>query len=80
MHNAAWGTQPPASYVEKQGWLDTSDVALFCQLRGHIELYYGTSDWESYRDRLFTELPGAKNLPRKDTWEKMLLSTDCRKF
>lgn len=80
MTKAAWGAQAPLSVSDKNGWLDNSDIALFCQIKSHIEVYYGSSDWESYREKLFVELPGAKNLPRKDTWERILLSTDCRRF
>lgn len=80
MTNAAWGKVPPASYVDKLAWLDQADVALFCGLRAQITRFYGESSWDQYRESLFTELPGAKSLQRKDAWQKMLLSEDCRRY
>ncbi len=80
MVRAAWGSVPPKSYPEKFGWLDAADIALYCSLKTQLIRLYGNSTWENYREKLFHELPGAKDLPRKDTWEKILLSEECRKY
>lgn len=80
MVKAAWGVKPPESYMDKFGWLDVADVSLFCGLKNQIIRLYGESTWDAYRERLFHELPGAKDLPRKTAWEKLLLSEDCRRY
>ena len=80
MSKAAWGKVPPAGYLEKLGWLDQADVALFCGLKTQIIRFYGNSAWDNYRETLFTDLPGAKALQRKEAWEKMLISEDCRRY
>lgn len=80
MTNSAWGKAPPSSFQEKYGWLDQADIALYCSLKFQIIRFYGESEWASYRETLFTSLPGAKDLQRKEVWEKMLLSEDCRSY
>lgn len=79
MARAAWGEKPPSAYLEKFGWLDTADVALFCTIKRQIEKTYGESSWVSFTEKLFRELPGAKDLPRKEAWEKLILS-DCHRY
>ncbi len=46
----AWGpTAPPASVALKNGWLNSSDVFLFCQLKNRAGLIYGEKRWEVFR-------------------------------
>lgn len=80
MVNSAWGEKPPDNYMERFGWLDQADVALYCSLNAQIVRMYGQGAWDSYRETLFSELPGAKDLPRKEAWPRMLLSEDCRRY
>jgi len=80
MVKAAWGTKPPAAAMEKFGWLDAADIALFCSLQTEIIRIYGQASWDSYRESLFHELPGAKDLPRKSAWEKLILSEPCNRY
>ncbi|MGE0764580.1 MAG: hypothetical protein AB7N80_14995 [Bdellovibrionales bacterium] len=80
MTKTAWGKVPPVAYQDKFGWLDVADIALFCGLKAQIIRFYGESDWDSYREGLFRDLPGAKDLQRKNAWEKMILSEDCRRY
>jgi hypothetical protein len=77
---AGWGAKPPQAYQEKFGWLDTADVALFCALKTQLVRFAGQGEWDQYQEKLFHELPGAKDLPRKEAWEKMLVSEDCRRY
>ena len=76
MVRAAWGSKPPAM-VDRRGWLDTADVALYCQMKQKIISYYGKDEWDRYRETLFTHLPGVKGLSRQDAWPLMLVSQDC---
>lgn len=76
----AWGEKAPGSLVEKLAWMDVADVALFCGLKRQAIRLYGDSFWESMREQLMKDLPGAKDLPRKDVWEKSIVSEDCQRF
>lgn len=76
----AWGDKPPGSVAEKFGWLDTADLALFCGLRQHITTYYGDGAWDGFQERMFKDLPGAKDVPRKAAWDTMILSEICNRY
>ena len=76
----AWGAKPPQTYYEKFAWLDSADLALFCSLKSSVENLYGGSAWVNFRERMFKELPGAKDLPRNQAWEYMILSVNCAKY
>lgn len=76
----AWGSKPPQTFYEKFAWLDTADMALFCQLKDTAEILYGSSSWSNFRERMFKELPGAKELPRNQVWDHMILSVNCAKY
>lgn len=76
----AWGFKPPQTYYEKFSWLDSADMALFCQLKDTAENLYGANSWTNFRERMFNELPGAKELPRNQVWENMILSVNCAKY
>lgn len=76
----AWGEKPPETYYEKFAWLDSADIALFCSLKSTIENLYGIEEWTRFREKMFTALPGSKDLPRNQVWETMILSVNCAKY
>ncbi|MGE0528558.1 MAG: hypothetical protein AB7G93_17450 [Bdellovibrionales bacterium] len=76
----AWGEKPPTAYHAKFGWLDTADISLFCKLKARIHATYGQDAWESFRERMMRDLPGAKDLPRNQVWEMSLLSENCQRY
>lgn len=76
----AWGEKPPASYNEKFSWLDAADINLFCKLKARITYVYGEPAWNNFRERMMTELPGAKDLSRNQVWEMTLLSENCARY
>jgi hypothetical protein len=76
----AWGEKPPGTYHEKFGWLDTSDISLFCELKQQIIDSYGVSAWESFREKTFRDLPGAKDMSRNDVWDMSIISENCAKY
>lgn len=55
---AAWGDQPPEKGVAKFGWMETSDLALFCQLKEMIIKIYGELEWDTFRLATHNKLPG----------------------
>lgn len=76
----AWGSKPPVSYYEKFSWLDSADMNLYCQLKDVATDLYGQSAWENFREKQMSELPDADKIPRKDVWDKSLLSLSCQKL
>ncbi|MGZ5278601.1 MAG: hypothetical protein ACXWC9_01580 [Pseudobdellovibrionaceae bacterium] len=54
----AWGSQPPEQGLAKFGWLETLDLALFCQMKGMYLRVYGQEAWEQFRLATQAKLPG----------------------
>lgn len=80
MVTTSWGSKPPDSYLERAGWFDTADLALFCQLKEQITNILGQSKWDVFQERLLQSLPEANTLKRNVVWQKSILSEDCRKY
>lgn len=76
----AWGRHPPVSPSAKFGWLEVSDISLYCSLKERIIAMYGEAEWRSYWERKMLELPGAKELSRNQVWELSLFSENCSRY
>ncbi|MGE4133876.1 MAG: hypothetical protein AB7F86_19725 [Bdellovibrionales bacterium] len=76
----AWGEKAPEAYHEKFKWLETADISLFCSLKNRIGLFFGDAAWTTFRERMMTQLPGAKDLPRNQVWDMSLLSENCDRY
>lgn len=76
----AWGDKPPLTYVQRYGWLDSSDVALFCRLKHQAIAFYGNEEWQAFRVRVSRKFPDATTLSPEQIWQRSLLSTTCENF
>ena len=76
----AWGEKPPDLRTAKFGWLDVADVTLFCKLKTRISSVYGDEQWVAFREKMMTELPGAKALTRNQIWDLSLFSENCARY
>jgi hypothetical protein len=76
----AWGDRPPVTYHQKFGWLDTSDISLYCRLKKQIIESYEELAWQEFRERLFRDLPGSKDMPREQVWDMTIFSENCAKY
>jgi hypothetical protein len=74
----AWGSQPPPSNLYRNGWLESSQVVLYCRLRQHLEGLYGEDEWLEFVNARLADLPGADGLNRDDAWNRSLMSDPCR--
>ena len=77
---AAWGANPPKSSSQRAGWLSTSEIGLYCQLKSQCLKMYGKSPWEAFREKMLTALPGSEKMTREKVWSLNLLSTNCDKY
>ncbi len=73
----AWGATPPASALTKNGWLEPTEISLFCRLQNFYVLVYGDAAWAQYREYVMKSLPGAAKMPRNEIWTRSILSTNC---
>lgn len=80
MAQMAWGERAPASYFDKHGWFDASDISLYCDLRGSAERIFGPEKFSYWREGVIKDLPGADRLTREQLWSKTIFSTSCDSF
>jgi len=75
---AAWSSKPPASYIYRNGWLEISQVVLYCKLRRHLINIYGEDEWQGFFNDMLISLPEAEALGRNEAWNRSLVSDPCK--
>lgn len=80
MVQLAWGERAPASFMQKNGWFDSSDVTLFCELKRASIRFYGAEKVSEWQEGLLQNMPKAEKLTREQVWPRSLLSTPCDSF
>lgn len=58
MAKMAWGSRPPEPGFTRFGWLQDSELVLFCQLKNVYTLSFGNEAWNELRLKIYQELPG----------------------
>ncbi|MNK06269.1 hypothetical protein D3C87_241620 [compost metagenome] len=58
MARMAWGTQPPERGFARFGWMQESELATFCRLKGIYIRAKGEQAWTALRGVIFGKLPG----------------------
>lgn len=76
----AWGESPPKSSLERQGWLDQSNMEIFCRLKKFATAHYGIGQWSSFVENKLGQLPGSMQMARADAWQRTILSDQCQGF
>lgn len=80
MTQIAWGDRAPASVTSKHGWFDSSDVALFCDLKNSAVRMFGNDVFSEWREAQMTNLPNPAQLSREQIWQKSIFSTSCDSY
>lgn len=73
----AWGKEPPQSYLDKMGWLDNVHVNVFCELQALAKESFSQGEWEAFREKTLSSLPGASTVGRKEVWNRSLFTLKC---
>ena len=58
MARIAWGTKPPEPGLERFGWMQEAELAIFCRLKNTYVRAKGEEAWTELRKRVFAKLPG----------------------
>ncbi len=77
---AAWGSTPPRSTLERQGWLDSANMQTYCRLKKFAVKNYGQGQWSSFVENKLAQLPGVGLMPRQDVWARTILSDTCASY
>lgn len=74
----AWGSEPPAQKLDKNGWLELPQLVQYCRTKAlYIEIF-GEEAFNALADRVLADLPGNQQLGRNETWNRSLLSDRCQ--
>lgn len=71
MARLAWGHQPPELGPSRFGWLQDSEVAVFCRLKNIYIRGVGEDSWTQLRRNVYSKLPG-ENIIRTDEPEQIV--------
>lgn len=77
MVELAWGSRAPAGYESRFSWMDSSDLALFCDLKDTLLKLYGEDRYRLFQEEMFQSLPQASMLTRDQVWQRTILSIRC---
>lgn len=80
MAEISWGDRGPASINRRNGWLDTSDLSLYCGLRKQADRVYGKESIGEWQDRTLNGLPGVESLEPDQALQKSLFATPCAAY
>lgn len=58
MVRLAWGTKPPEPGLERFGWMQDAEIAIFCRLKSIYIRANGEEGWTALRQRVTAKLPG----------------------
>ena len=58
MARIAWGSEPPGLWWNRSGWLQDSELAVFCRIKNVYSRAYGQEGWDQLRKAIFTKFPG----------------------
>lgn len=80
MVQSAWGEKPPASYLQKNGWFDASEITIYCDLKRAALRFYGQEKFAQWQEGMLTGMPKADKLTREQVWPRSILSVACDSF
>ena len=89
---AAWGAQPPASPAMRFGWMQESELAVFCYIKDTYEKALGEEAWTALRLKVNKKYPGenatlsnldsegpkaSEKMSDNEIWPKSIFSVRC---
>lgn len=77
MTQITWGDRGPASQNRRNGWMDTSDLTLFCDLKKQAIRIYGKESIDEWQTKTLNGLPEVSKLDAEQALQRSLLSTPC---
>lgn len=66
MARIAWGPEPPALWWNRKGWLQDSELAVFCRIKNIYIRAHGQEGWDELRKSVFSKFPGEPPVPKTD--------------
>ncbi len=63
MARLAWGVKPPEPGLERFGWMQDAEIAIFCRLKNIYIRAQGEEAWVALRRRVYEKFPGEEVPP-----------------
>lgn len=78
MSQIAWGESTAGVYVSrKHSWLDAADFRLYCRMKTLATKYYGEEGFQTFRESVLADMPGADQMSRDQRWTRSIFSSPC---
>ena len=77
MAQLAWGEGTPSGPDFRQGWLDTSQIFLYCKLKQQAKAATSDADWNAFALMTVKSLKGSSQLPANEAWTRSLFAQAC---
>lgn len=72
MARLAWGIKPPEPGIERFGWMQDAEAAIFCRLKNIYVRANGEEAWVSLRKKVYEKFPGEEAIPSADPTQAMI--------
>lgn len=66
MARLAWGVKPPEPGLDRFGWMQEAEIAIFCRLKNVYTRAKGEEAWTELRKKIFAKLPGEEPVVSSD--------------
>ena len=77
MVKLAWGERGPLTYAQRTGWFGMPEIELFCRLKTRAAGLFGKDEFDRFREKTLSGLPGAEALPRNQVVARSLFGIGC---
>lgn len=74
----AWGSVAPKAASEREGWLDSSLLSTYCDLKKFSIENFGQDSWNAFIEEQMRNLPQAEIYSRNEVWQRTILSYPCK--
>jgi len=77
MAKISWGDRGPASTYKRTGWLDTSDLVVYCDLKRQAVRIFSQEYYDEWQTKTLSNLPESENIDPEQALQKSLFATSC---
>lgn len=80
MAKISWGDRGPASTYKRTGWLDTSDLVVYCDLKRQAIRIYSQEVYDQWQAKTIAGLPESDKLETDQALQRSLFATSCELY
>lgn len=77
MVQIAWGEKPPEPGPQVYGWMEQSELAIFCKIQSNLQRVMTDEEWELFVRKSVSRLPQANELKFEESYWRSLFGVRC---